>query len=244
MAAENLRDVKDTFILNTSQATATTGLIDTIIDITSTGIEDIIKNSHPNHSTKNSLENHVIMVRNLKQSPIIFDSAKTIYLQQLILIFSAFETYLSDTVRVIGNDYRGFLIWPDGKPGSIDVNFLSSQTTTIGDLVLAVIEKRSISFQDLKSTKEFFEKYLGINIVFKEEDLLILTAAIRHAAVHNGAIVDHKFIQQIRNTHYASDYKHGQKIEVDQKFIRNIMICFQSAGNEVYKALEKQLSKG
>jgi hypothetical protein len=237
-----LREVTQQYVINLNKAGAITGLGEQIISISIKTLEGIINASQEN-TTKQKLNNHKELLKNLYKSPILGELVPTISGQQVVLVVSAFEVYMSDLVRCIGNEYRSLLKWPEGSSGKVDLSILNSDITTIGDLILGIVEQQSISFQDLQSTKRFLKEYLGINFSMTkdEEDDLILAAATRHAIVHGGSIADSKFIKQIRNTKYANKYSPGQKIEVEPNQAKKFRIVFYKAGRMIFKELNAKL---
>lgn len=68
---------------------------------------------------------------------------------------------------------------------------------TIGDLI---INKSSISFQDMKSIRREFEKYFGI-IIDKDQNVnnIILGHACRHSITHEAAIVNERVLNQSKS---------------------------------------------
>jgi predicted amino acid-binding ACT domain protein len=109
---------------------------------------------------------------------------------------------------------------------------------TLGDAILEHIENKKYSFQDLKSTLDVFNNYLGIELDVEEyKDRLILMAATRHIIVHNNSIVDRKFLKQIRDTVYSDKYSLGKMVEVDENMTTEIGQAISELADQVVASI-------
>lgn len=237
-----VKEIANQYHANLLKAASITGLGQQIIDISVVAIDSVLKETKE-HTTKSKLENHSKVLKNLYESPILGELIPTISGQQIVLTVSAFEVFMSDMVRCVGNDFRTAINWPTGSSGKIDLSILNSGVATIGDLVLGVVEQQNISFQDLQSTKRFLKEYLAIDfdLTKDEEERIILASAIRHALVHTGGVVDGKFIKQIRNTSFANSYIHGDIIQVSPEDTKRVMAVYEKAGRKIYRQISTKV---
>jgi len=238
-----LREVLGQYQTNLVKAASITGLGQQIIDVSVNALNKIEQGSSE-HLTRQKISNHIQLLQNLYKSPVLGELVPTISGQQVVLTVSAFEVFMSDLVRCLGNNHRSAIGWPGGSSsGKVDLTILNSDVATIGDLVLGIVEQQNISFQDLQSTKRFLKEYLGIefSLLPGEEEDLILGAAIRNVLVHAGGLVDSKFLTQLRNTRYATQYTHNQKLEITPDEAKKFMSVFQKAGRNIYAKVNAKI---
>lgn len=226
------------------EALSVTGLGEQIIGISMSSLNSLSKYMI-SHEAKSSHDNQIAMLGRLYNSDALSHILPIIYRQQTVLLISILEAFLSDVVRIIGSDYRKIIIWPEGKDkkGVFDMALLESDAVTIGDLVLGIIEQRGISFQDLKSTKDFYSQYLSIELSVgaEHEERLILGAATRHIIVHNGSRVDRKFMRQIRDTSYRDKFAEGQLIAIKLNELKLLTTTLDKFGAHVILKLNEKL---
>jgi len=96
-----------------------------------------------------------------------------------------------------------------------------------------IIDKKNISFQDMKSIARAFKDYFSVDIEKNiDVDNIILSLTSRHTIVHNLAIIDTKFIEQIASAQNRSIKENIDKFESIQfnpneiKIIENSMIKY------------------
>jgi hypothetical protein len=165
--------------------------------------------------------NSIQVIGSLDKNSKLKEQKEIIKEQVVVLLLGGLESYLNDVVRgAANNNPETFSFKNEKEKISFSHNLLRADFT-LGDVVLEHILSKGFSFQDLRSTLEVFENYVGINIELddNERDSLILLASLRHVIVHNRSIVDDKFLHQIRETSYASSYKKGQAVEVNDEII-------------------------
>lgn len=196
---------------------------------------------------KNKIMRSVSVMDKLKNSPVHEQHNAQIYNPLLVSIVSNFESFLNDMVRAIGSNNPEIIEWPEKTNIYLDTNLLGTKTRSLGDLILAGVQKKGITFQDLQSTRKFFKEYLKINIeISKEnEESIIMAHAVRHIIVHAYSEVSPQFIQQIRNTKYGRQFKEGNRIIVSEdtfkKYYQTLLNTADSITDEVSK---KVLTEG
>ncbi|WP_235295578.1 hypothetical protein [Portibacter lacus] len=95
----------------------------------------------------------------------------------------------------------------------------------LGDII---IDKESYSFQDMKSSKEAFNKYFNFEISRnKDQDIIIMGQALRHAIVHNSEVVDSKFLNQTRDCQLENHYELNDEIVLEKKDVINIQVSMK-----------------
>lgn len=175
---------------------------------------------------------------------------KTIYNQCLVLLVSYFSSSIKELFRksvqfLIDNEipFLGSL------KGEIKLNFEeleSSRFDLKNSIVDLVIDKKNISFQDMKSIARAFTEYFDLTIIQnKDVDNIILALACRHTIVHNLSQSDQKFMNQIGfagKRNIKNEVKLFDPIEFNQeeiKLINNSMVNYlknvATKINEKYK---------
>ena len=171
-------------------------------------------------------------------NPQVVEQKAIIREQLLVLYTGSLESYLSDTIKLIGNTQPDFFRF---KTENENISFnqgMLQDSFTLGDAILEHIENKKYSFQDLKSTLDVFNNYLGIELDVEEyKDRLILMAATRHIIVHNNSIVDRKFLKQIRDTVYSDKYSLGKMVEVDENMTTEIGQAISELADQVVASI-------
>jgi hypothetical protein len=125
-----------------------------------------------------------------------------IYNQCLVLLVS----YFSSSVKELFKKSVQFLIDNDipflgNLKSDIKLNFEELENSKFNlkkCIVDLVIEKKNISFQDMKSIARSFKEYFDITIEQNNDvDNIILGLASRHTIVHNLSQSDQKFMNQV-----------------------------------------------
>ncbi len=237
-------DVHKAFVSNLEKTVKISELYDLIIEVAAKSIKSLglLRSKMGGDAGKNQID----MLSKLKDNPQIKEVLPVVSGQQVVLFVSSFESYLKELAKLIGDDHIGLIAWPEKSSGKIDLTVLSGRSVTMGDLVLAILEQHDINFQDLKSTKRFFEEYIGINLEIDEqyEQNIILAAAIRHSIVHSGGIADDKFVKQIRNLpdSVRKRYKHNRSIEIDGLDISTFRDSFINFSQALKDGLNKRIT--
>jgi hypothetical protein len=61
---------------------------------------------------------------------------------------------------------------------------------------------------------------INIELQTQQKDTLVLMAASRHAIVHNSSKVDRKFLNQVRDTSFASTYSLKDTLNIDDDVVQ------------------------
>jgi len=156
--------------------------------------------------------------------------------QMVVLMVGALEVFVSDIYKSIANNNPEYFCWAEKEKIAFDPLLLSGGFT-MGDAIIGHMKNSGVSFQDLQSMVDSFEKYCRIRIELDPctRDNLILGAAARHIIVHNRSIIDLAFLKQIRNTQFALSgiYVKDHKIEIDDSFITQISESINSFCSDV-----------
>lgn len=124
-----------------------------------------------------------------------------IFNQAIVLLVSYFGSAISDCFRTatqisIALDDKRVL----NEELNIEIEELLIRGDQINDVLGdLLIQKKDISFQDMKSVSRAFKEYFGIEI--KKDNVvnnIILGQACRHAIVHEGGRVNGRIIRQVR----------------------------------------------
>ena len=146
---------------------------------------------------------------------------KTIYNQCLVLLVS----YFSSSVKELFKKTIQYLIDEDipflgNIKGDIKLNFNELENSRFdlrNCIVDFLIDKKNISFQDMKSIARAFKDYFNIFIdQTADVDNIILGLASRHTIVHNLSQSNQKFMTQIgfaKKRHLKTDIKLFDPIE-------------------------------
>ena len=226
--------------------------IDDLIDI-GTDVSNIIieslKNLNKEYTSipgfiqfKEKLERNIEMAENIKSHPLLKEKYQIIYNQALVLIVSAFESFMANLLARLINDFPEKVIWPEKKTIGINLNLLKYYSS-VGDLILKSL-KGEPNFQDWQSISRFLKESLKINIEkdisLGEREKIILYQAIRHIIIHNSSIIDTDFLKQIRDTKIFSEYenKKDNKIEIKESDYKEAKMLF----SKVVKLVTEKIS--
>ncbi len=215
--AENLKSVND--LLNFDKLIL--DYCESHVSITNNNIKQF-----PNISrnAKFNLDTLVTTLKSIKTNDSLKKHYDSMYNQGLVLLVSYFTLAVTEIFRKsITYSIKNNLELACGDENiklsfSEIQNLLMEKTGEIGDIV---IDRKEISFQDLKSVRNAFFDFFGINIQVESKDLhnIILGLACRHVIVHNQARVSEKFMKQIA---VASDRTLKKEIRENNIIIFNI----------------------
>jgi hypothetical protein len=185
------------------------------------------------------LDNSVKLLGNITSNSDVVAQKGIITEQVIVLFIGSFESYLNDVIRTVGNEQPELFVFQDPNEKITFSQTMLGDGFTLGDAILEHIDNKGYSFQDLKSTLDVFEKYLGISISITddERDTLILTAALRHIIIHKSSKVDRPFLKQIRNTQYKTKYKIDESIKFDDSLIQKSKESILAFADQVTAAL-------
>lgn len=194
-------------------------------EIAINGIEDLhnfLKKEKGFDNPKWNGERTLQMLRGIRHSQVLRERYSTIYNQAVVLMVSYFGSTISDVFRRAASRSldRGdpTVLETELKIRIAEVLALrESASDQIGDLL---IQKDGISFQDMQSTHRAFKQYFGVVIQTNETVRnIIVGQACRHAIVHDGATVNARTINQIRN---ASPRTLKPKLLLGEKIVFSI----------------------
>lgn len=201
-------------------------------------VKSDLKKIRKGGGTAKIIDHSLLLLDKTTSSPEIIDLKKIIREQIVVLYMGSVETFLSDTIKTIGNIKPDFFKFREEKENITFNQSMLQSNFTLGDAILEHIENKNYSFQDLKSTLGVFSHYLDISLDIEElKDPLILMAATRHIIVHNSSIVDRKFIKQIRDTSWSDLYGEDDPIEIDQIILDTMLIAVQQFADTVVAAI-------
>lgn len=232
------------FINNLSSATSITELNQKILDITVGAIQSL---GHvPGKFGGNAARNQIDAISKLSGGEEIEPIMKVVYGQQIVLYISAFETYLKDLTRALGNSYITIFNWNEGEKLTVETKDLIKNKVTTGDMVLSAILKKDTNFQDLQSIKRFFSNYFDIDLGLEEdiEQAYILATAMRHVIVHSNGKVDSDFLYQIRKLPKATVevFKIDEYLPITQVDVSTTHDALMNMYAEVEASINKKIS--
>lgn len=142
------------------------------------------------------------MLKGIRENDSLRPRYKIIFNQAVVLLVSYFGSAISDCFRLATQ-----IAVESGDKRVLDeeLNLEIKELIDRGDQIVDVlgdllIQKKDISFQDMKSTHRAFRKYFGIEIDRNEiVNNIILGQACRHCIVHEGGRVNRRIIKQIEN---------------------------------------------
>lgn len=159
----------------------------------------------------------------VEQLPEMKADFQTLREQSVVLLISAFEVFVEDIFRAIANNNPEYYIWPEkDKKIAIDIDSFTANFT-LGDAIIAHLENKQYSFQDLGSIVKAVSDYLGVEIQVEKvmRDTITLGTSSRHLIVHKASTVDRQFLSQIRDVQEQL-YKEGDKIRISEEFISSL----------------------
>lgn len=182
-------------------------------------------------TTRTILERNKESLENIEERS-IRNNFSIIYSQMCILAVSSLEATLKKYFENVLSDFSNINQSNDElKKIKISLSELVENNLKFsGKFGKLILDKTSLSFQDLKSIKRIFSEYISKDIVLdaETEKKISFFLEARHVLVHKGGIVDDKFVQS--TTFFDANlkgYKKGDRIEVnasDWGDIKNIFI--------------------
>lgn len=161
----------------------------------------------------------------VEQLPEMKADFQTLREQSVVLIISAFEVFVGDIFRAIANNSPEYYVWPDkDKKIAIGIDSFTANFT-LGDAIIAHLENKQYSFQDLGSIVKAVSDYLGVEFQTEKSmrDIIVLGTASRHLIVHKASTVDRQFLHQTRDVDKDSiTYNDGDRISISEEFVNNL----------------------
>ena len=142
------------------------------------------------------------ILRGIRTNDSLRSRYQLIFNQAVVLLVSYFGSALGSLFRlavrqaIAGSDKRVL-----SEDLSVEVEELLSRGDQIQDVLGdMLIQKKDISFQDMRSVNRAFNKYFGIEIEKTDNvNNIILGQACRHAIVHDGGRANARILRQTDN---------------------------------------------
>lgn len=189
------------------------------------------------NTIKTSLENSKRSLENIENKS-INKNFKVIYSQMCILAVSSLEAILKKYFENALNDPSNINSSnEDLKSLKISLSELvENRLKFSGEFGKLVLSKANLNFQDLKSIKRIFLKYISkeVNLSSDTEKNICFFLEARHILVHKGGVIDNKFVKDT-NSFDANmkSYKEGDVIEIDSKDWKNIKSSFSDLVEQI-----------
>jgi hypothetical protein len=129
---------------------------------------------------------------------------ESMFNQCIVLLVSYFESasrqiFRESLINVLAGDDPPVKLMTERLSFTVE-ELAESQNEGISQLAEFFIRKKDPSFTDMKSIRDAFNNYLGIDPGRDElTNTVIFAQAARHAIVHAGATADERFVNQIRD---------------------------------------------
>lgn len=162
------------------------------------GLHDRLK-AEGHESSRMNAGSVLASLKNVREHESLRDNYEQMFNQCVVLLVSYFGAALADVFRralpvaLAGVDEKALRI--DIRVSLGDLRTFDAKT----DLAQLVIDRKGLSFQDMKSTREAFQTYIGVEIDRDETmDNIIAGQACRHVIAHAGSVADEALIRQLR----------------------------------------------
>ncbi len=191
---------------------------------------------------KQKLDIVIDQIRNIKNHPILIEKYKIIYNQSVVLVIATFESFMNDLIKNIIDNYPDIINWPEKKQISFDPNILKYSSPTIGSLIIGSSLREKYNFQDLQSTINFLKEYLHLDLIVEDElkNKLIEYQALRNVIIHNAAIIDDKFLKQIRNIEIKKRYNINDPIKLKEADYKEARNSFEKFSDKIFNMIRKK----
>lgn len=165
-------------------------------------------------------------IKKFKDHKDLVGKYQIIYAQSLVLVVSAFESFMNDLFKFLINEHPHLVTWPSKKSISIDVSVLGYSYPTVGDLVLKSF-KDEINFQNVDSVMVFCQQYLRLNLSFDKLDDIKFFQNLRHIIVHNSSRVDTGFLNAVKSIRNSLPKKNEYYKVVENDYVQADMVFRQ-----------------
>ena len=148
-------------------------------------------------------DNALTQLQNIHTNQSLQIHYQNMYNQCIVLLVAYFTSTISDlfilNVRNFISRIKGKILKEDLKLSLEDI--VSTGFDLSDQIGKLLVKKKEISFQDMQSTCKTFEKYFDIPIAKDSvRENIIFAQAARHIIVHNGGLINPRFLNQIRET--------------------------------------------
>ena len=191
---------------------------------------------------KQKLDVVINQIKNIKNHDLLIEKYRIIYNQSVVLVVATFESFMNDLVKNIIDNYPDIINWPEKKQISFDPNILKYSSPTIGSLIVGSSLREKYNFQDLQSTISFLKEYLGFDLSIEEElkEKIIKYQALRNVIIHNAAIIDDKFLKQIRDIEIKEIYKINNPVKLKEADYKEARDSFEKFSDKIFEKLEEK----
>jgi hypothetical protein len=144
---------------------------------------------------------HVVQdLRSVSENDSLRPKYKQMFNQCVVLLVSYLGSALADVFRTA---LPTALEHVDPKTLRVELKVSLRELSTLdpqADLASLLIDRRGLSFQDMKSTVEAFRTYVGVEVGGDCRTNNIVTGqACRHVIVHTGSVADERLLRQLKN---------------------------------------------
>lgn len=162
------------------------------------------KSKTPIQNPRMRVDKALQILRTLRDHDSVAPHLQVVRNQSLVLIVSHFTS----AIRAIFIDRLAAALRAEPRPKVADEAFSISASEILdlgpdqpNGLAEAIVRKKNVSFQDMKSIARAFGDMLHVTVARTEGvNDIIVSQACRHAIVHNGGVVDERLMRQIRDT--------------------------------------------
>lgn len=201
---------------------------------------DVVKLQNDLHNGKRLLD----VLRNIRTNDSLRPRYQLIFNQAAVLLVSHFGSALSDLFRyavevAIETEDKRVL----SEELTLDIDELLTSGDHLQDLLGdMLIQKKDISFQDMKSVSRTFKKYFGIEIGRDAHvNDIILGQACRHAIVHDGGRVNSRTLRQTTAAtprKLKPDLHENQQIEFSPEEVELLGNCMRAYASNLLTQIE------
>jgi hypothetical protein len=196
-------------------------------------------------NAKNTLK----MLQDIKDHDSLLPRYRIIFNQGVVLLVSYFGSVVQDlfkiavSARLLLDDDASTLMKEELK---LSVRKIRERGWILNDIAAdLLVDKKDLTFQDMKSIAEAFEDYVGIHI---ERDRavnnIIVAQACRHVIVHAGHAVTSKMMHQLREANprkLKPDIAIGEVVQFTPHEVEVVAASMRAYVGALAKAIEPRV---
>lgn len=176
-----------------------------VVDLAVQGVQALhnvlVKQGYDNPAL--NAKNTLISLQKIKEHDSLLPRYKVVFNQAVVLLVSYFGSAVQDlfkigvSARLILDDDNSTLMKEELK---LTFRSIRERGWVLNDIAAdLLVDKRDLSFQDMKSIGEAFREYVGVEIPRdKTVNNIIVAQGCRHVIVHAGHEVTPRLVHQIR----------------------------------------------
>jgi len=184
------------------------------------------------------IDTQLDMLKTVEHLPGMSGNLEILREQSIVLMVGAFEVFIGDIFKSIANKDPDYFVWPEkDKKISIDIdNFRSS--FTLGDAIITHLNNKQYSFQDLGSTIQAVNDYLGIKLSIDDDigGCIVFGTSCRHLIIHRGSKVDQQFLNQTNDINKLN-YKDGDRLKLQNGDVSELRIAIERFSEQLIQTL-------